>query len=48
MSRKEAENIAISVMTIIRTLGQALAFWVVLPLWGGAYEMEKQYEKIIS
>lgn len=35
-------------MTVVFTLGQALAFWVVLPLWGGAYEMEKQYEKIIS
>lgn len=36
MRRKDAENIAIVVMTIIRTLGQAFAFWVVLPLWAAA------------
>ena len=33
MIRKDAEKIAIVVMTIIRTLGQAFAFWVVLPAW---------------
>ncbi len=33
MKQRDAENLAIVVMTIIRTLGQAFAFWVVLPVW---------------
>lgn len=40
MTQKEAENIAIVFMTIIRTLGQAFAFWVVLPLWAFAAGLE--------
>ncbi len=36
MDKKHAETLAMVVMTIIRTLGQAFAFWVVLPLWAAA------------
>lgn len=37
-------RIKLAIMTVVFTLGQAFAFWVVLPLWGGAYELDKVYK----
>ena len=42
MSNYAAEVMSILIMTIIRTLGQAFAFWVVLPAWAIAYEVVKK------
>ena len=35
-------NIKLAIMAVVFTLGQALAFWVVLPTWGLLYEVEKK------